>query len=149
MCSGAFGIADGIGGEDNDTAWWRAFILYFYQIVFGLILLGVEFEIPVVSGFVTKHLPTLRGTWEFKGFFLIFMAAYVFGSGGNWRDDHSWSGFFVDLCGVVLLVKGIFCLILWVGKDGCCPSMVRNNFRAVAGRHGHTTAAPAIQLMRC
>jgi hypothetical protein len=44
--SGAFGIADGIGGEGNDTAWWRAFILYFYQIVFGLILLGALLSSP-------------------------------------------------------------------------------------------------------
>jgi hypothetical protein len=62
-----------------------------------LIILGNE--IPVL--FLLKHMPTLS-SYEFKGFFLIFVATFMFGGGGTWRDNSTWAGWLVDFCGAFL-----------------------------------------------
>jgi hypothetical protein len=111
-----------------DTDFGRAWILFFFQCMFGLIILGNE--IPVL--FLLKHMPTLS-SYEFKGFFLIFVATFMFGGGGTWRDNSTWAGWLVDFCGVVLVVKGAICILLWLGKETCCTKCLGNEIEHVAG----------------
>eukprot|EP01050_Picozoa_sp_SAG11_P039719 SAG11_NODE_16857_length_535_cov_0.931193_1_plen_65_part_00 len=63
------------------------------------------------------------------------MRRYTFGSGGLWRDDTTFWGFFVDLCGVVILVKGIMCILLWLGKETCASSPPVMNTARVYFKH--------------
>ena len=45
---------------------------YFYQVLFGLILIGNEIPIPQIN----RHFPTLQH-YDGKGFFLIFISTCV------------------------------------------------------------------------
>ena len=51
----------------------------------------------------------------------------MFGNANTGYDDvgRDTLDYLSDICGIVLVVKGIFCLLLWLGKYTCCPSCVQ------------------------
>jgi hypothetical protein len=52
---------------------------------------------------------------------------YMFGNANKGYDDSGREALDVlsDICGIVLVVKGVFCLLLWLGKYTCCPTCVQ------------------------
>ena len=122
----AFGGVTGI--LDDPLGFGRTWILYFYQIMFGLILIGNEVPIPAIC----RHFPTLNH-YDGKGFFLIFVATFMFGTGAGWRQDALWRDWLTDLCALALVVKGVCCLLLAFGGAKCCPACFSAEAATIAG----------------
>ena len=57
----------------------------------------------------------------------------MFGSGGAWRNSSTWTGWLTDLCALVLVIKGVCCILLWVGKYTCCPKCFQMEAQSIAG----------------
>ena len=129
VIAGAMSIFGGIMGIlDDPLGFGRTWILYFYQIMFGLILIGNEVPIPAIC----RHFPTLMH-YDGKGFFLIFVATFMFGSGAGRRQDAVWRDWLTDLCSLALVVKGVCCLLLAFGGAKCCPACFSAEAATIAG----------------
>ena len=91
-------------------------------------------EIPFMP--IQRHFPTLSH-YDGKGFFLIFVSTYIFSASATWRQTdlgaEQYLGWLTDLCALALFVKGIICLLLWVGKHSCCPKCCQAEAESIAG----------------
>ena len=91
-------------------------------------------EIPFMP--IQRHFPTLSH-YDGKGFFLIFVSTFVFSGSASWRQGdlgaERYLGWLTDLCALALLIKGIICLVLWVGKHTCCPKCCQAEAESIAG----------------
>ena len=70
-------------------------------------------EVPI--RYIQVHCSFLC-TYEGKGFFLIFVSTFMFASANTYYNDSGRGAmdYLSDACAFALLVKGVFCLLLWL-----------------------------------
>jgi hypothetical protein len=130
IIAGALSIYGGAIGLLNDPlGFGRPWILYAYQILFGLILIGNEWPVHAIN----QRFPGLQG-YEGKGLFLVFISTFMFGSSKPMASgsDGEWQGLLADACALALFVKGVFCVCL-AACGTSCPLCFRANAQDIAG----------------
>ena len=103
IIAGALSIYGGALGLLNDPlGFGRPWILYAYQILFGLILIGNEWPVHAIN----QRFPGLQG-YEGKGLFLVFISTFMFGSSKPMASgsDGEWQGLLADACALALFVR--------------------------------------------
>jgi hypothetical protein len=66
-----------------------------------------------------------------SGRFLFGWGSAVSSIGDNRGRD--FLDYLQDVCALVLLVKGTFCLLMWLGRYTCCPSCIQKEAEQIAG----------------
>ena len=103
-------------------------------------------EVPI--RYIQVHCSFLC-TYEGKGFFLVFVSTFMFASANTYYNDSGRGAmdYLSDACAFALLVKGVFCLLLWLGRYTCCPQCVqvrRPQLRCLRASNAQLTYALAI-----
>jgi hypothetical protein len=131
IIAGMLSIYGGSLGLMNDPLGvGRTWILYIYQVLFGVILMGNEVPIHAIN----RQFPGLQ-TYDGKGLFLVFISTFMYGatkpmSSGS---DGEWKGWLADLCALALFIKGVCCLGLAMCGSRCPLCCMANAHSTVTG----------------